>query len=73
MIVNCPSCGKKTALINDECEHCGEKAKHCPECENIMAENQMVCDYCGYSFESVKTKETVKNIYVGDILTWSEI
>ena len=36
MIVNCPKCSKKTALLNDVCEHCGAKVKHCPECENIV-------------------------------------
>lgn len=51
MVVNCPECGKKTALLNDTCEHCGIKVKKCPECGNVVEESQMACDYCGYSFE----------------------
>ena len=51
MIINCPECGKKTALLNDTCEHCGIKVKKCPECENVVEESQTACDYCGYSFE----------------------
>ncbi len=60
MVVNCPKCGKKTALINDTCEHCGIKVKHCEECGNIVEESQTQCDYCGYSFETVKEDQVEK-------------
>ena len=57
MIINCPKCGKKTALTNDTCEHCGIKVKHCPECQNVVEENQTLCDYCGYTFGVVNNEE----------------
>lgn len=57
MVVSCPGCGKKTALLNNVCEHCGIKVKKCIECGNIMKESQTICDYCGYSFEQTKEKE----------------
>ena len=61
MIINCPECGKKTAMLNDTCEHCGIKLKKCPECENVMEYSQTTCDYCGYIFE-VKEEKTVEEV-----------
>jgi len=50
MVVNCPKCGKKTALLNNVCEHCGVKTRVCKECGNIVDASEKLCDYCGYEF-----------------------
>ena len=61
MIYVCPKCNKKTALSNNECEHCGSKVKKCPECENIVVENAELCDYCGFKFsQKITTAENNK-------------
>lgn len=52
MLVNCPNCGEKTALLNNVCEHCGSKVKKCTECGNVVLNDALTCDYCGFKFES---------------------
>ena len=66
MIINCPECGKKTAMLNDTCEHCGIKLKKCPECENVMEYSQTTCDYCGYTFEVKEEKVVVNEVMQKD-------
>lgn len=50
MLVQCPNCGQKTALLNNTCEHCGCKTKTCPECGNIVKNEDKTCSYCGIEF-----------------------
>ena len=63
MIANCPKCGKKTAFLNNRCEHCGCNIRICPECGNITESETELCDYCGFKFlteEEKKVEDTAK-------------
>ncbi|MBR2646037.1 MAG: zinc ribbon domain-containing protein [Clostridia bacterium] len=54
MIISCPKCGQKTAMLKLTCEHCGYKAKRCEECGNLIDFNSSVCDYCGIDVSSMQ-------------------
>lgn len=65
MLMNCPKCGKKTALLDNVCEFCGCKTKICEECGNVVEVNEESCNYCGYEFlpeEKQREKEKCDNI-----------
>lgn len=72
MLVQCPNCGQKTALLNNTCEHCDCKTKTCPECGNIVKNEDKTCSYCGIEFgeyeKNYAATEKVKK-YNNDVIS----